>query len=133
MSDYLENKVNDHVLGGPDYTRPATVYVAAYTAAPTDAGGGTEVTTAGGTSYARVPVTNDSTNWPASSSGLKSNGTAISFPVAGASWGPVVAAGVFDAATSGNLLYWGTLTSNKTIDANDQLIFPVGDIDITQD
>ena len=48
-SDYLENEILDHVLGGADYSRPATVYIALYTAAPTDAGGGTEVT---GGSYA---------------------------------------------------------------------------------
>jgi hypothetical protein len=27
-SDYLEAKLQDHALGGPDYVRPATVHVA---------------------------------------------------------------------------------------------------------
>jgi len=83
-SNYLENKVLDHVLGGGDYTRPATVYVALYTVAPSDTGGGTEVT---GGSYARAAVTNNSTNWPAASGGEKSNGTEITFETATASWG----------------------------------------------
>lgn len=131
-SDYLENELLDHVLGGTDYPRPATVYISAYTVAPTDAGGGTEVSTSG-TAYARVAVTNNATNWPAATGGLKSNGTTISFPVATASWGTVVAAAIHDAVTAGNLLYWGTLTANKTIDTNDQLVFAAGDIDITED
>lgn len=133
--DYLEQKILDHVLGGPDLTRPATVYVAAFTAAPTDAGGGTEVS-ASGTAYARVAVTNNATNWPAASGtspASKSNGTAITFPVATAAWGTVVAAAVFDAASGGNLLYWGTLSANKTVDANDQLTFPIGAATFTED
>ena len=129
-SDYLENKVLDHVLGGADYTRPATVYVALYTVAPTDAGGGTECT---GGSYARKDVTNNVTNFPAASSGAKSNGVEIAFVQATASWGTVVAFGIFDAVTAGNLLYWATVTTNKTIDNGDTAKFAVGDLDITED
>lgn len=105
-SDYLENKLLDHWLGNTAFTAPATVYVALYTAAPSDAGSGTEVT---GGSYARVSVTNNTTNWPAASSGSKSNGTAISFPTASAGWGTVEAAALMDASTSGNQLAWAEL------------------------
>jgi len=129
-SDYLENKLLDHVLGGGDYTRPATVYVALFTVAPSDSGGGTEVT---GGSYARVAVTNNVTNWPAASGGAKSNGTEIAFPEATASWGTVVAFAIFDAATAGNMLYWATLTTSKTIDQGDTAKFAVGDLDVTED
>lgn len=37
------------------------------------------------------------------------SGAAVSFPQATASWGTVLAWGVYDAATSGNLLYWDWL------------------------
>ncbi|MGH7067169.1 MAG: phage tail fiber protein [Acetobacteraceae bacterium] len=37
------------------------------------------------------------------------SGAALSFPQATASWGTVVAWGVYDAATAGNLLYWDWL------------------------
>ena len=129
-SDYLENKLLNHVLGGGDYTRPATVYVALYTAAPTDAGGGTEVS---GGSYARVAVTNNATNWPAASGGQKSNGTAITFPAATASWGTVLAWGIFDAASGGNLLYYGTLAENKTISTGATASFAASDLVIRED
>ncbi len=131
-ADYLENKLNDHVLGGPDFVRPATVYVALYTATPSDTGGGTEVS-ATGTAYARLAVTNNATNWPASAAGLKSNGTVLEYAQATASWGTVVAFGIFDAVTAGNLLYWATLTTSKLFDIGDVARFAVGDIDISED
>ena len=51
FTDYLENKVLDHVVGKTSFTMPAVVAVALFTAAPSDAGGGTEVTNAN--NYAR--------------------------------------------------------------------------------
>ncbi len=129
-SDYLENKQLDHALGGPDYSRPATVYVALYTIAPTDAGGGTEVS---GGSYARVAVTNNATNWPAASGGAKSNGTEIIFPKATADWGEAVAFAILDTITGGNFMYWADLTTSKTIGDGDTAKFAVGDLDITED
>lgn len=128
-SDFLENELLDHILGGGDFTRPATIYVALFTSAPTDAGGGVEVS---GGSYARAAVTNNATNWPAASGGSKSNGTAIVFPEATASWGTVVAVGLFDAATAGNLLYWADLTTSKAIGAGDTARFPAGSIALTE-
>ena len=129
--DFLENKVLDHVLGGGDYSRPATVYVALYTATPSDSGGGTEVS---GGSYARVAVTNNSTNWPAASGGSKSNGTAITFPTPSANWGTVTSFGILDASSGGNLLYWGALAANKTINNGDAAPqFAAGALTITED
>ena len=129
-SNGLENALLDHVLGGGDYARPATVYVALYTTAPSDSGGGVEVS---GGSYARKSVTNNSTNWPAASGGAKSNGTAITFVTATASWGEVTAWGLFDDPSAGNLLYWGDLAVFKTVGSGDTATFAVGDIDITED
>lgn len=114
--NYLNNALLDHVLGNIPYTPPATLYFALYTAAPTDAGGGTEVT---GGSYARIGVTNNSTNFPAASNQTKKNANLIDFGTASANWGTIVAVGVFDQLTGGNLLYWGPLTVNKTINAGD--------------
>lgn len=128
-SNYLENKLLDLVLGGVAFSSPATVYFALFTVAPSDTGGGTEV--AGG-NYARVAVTNNATNFPAASSGTKQNGTAITWPTASASWGVVVAIGVFDASTAGNLLYWTTISS-KTVDANDTVSIPINNFTVTED
>ena len=64
LSNYLENKILDHFLGTTSYTMPADVYVALYTAAPNDAGGGTEAT---GGSYARQIATFSSASGGATS------------------------------------------------------------------
>ena len=130
-SDYLENAILDHMLGGPDYTRPATVYLALYTAAPTDAGGGTE---ASGTGYARLAVTNNATNFPAASGGAKANGADFDFATPGAGgWGTVVAVGVFDASSGGNLLRHAALAVNKTINEGDPVSFPIGSLTFSED
>lgn len=118
------------MLGGGDYTRPGTVYVALYTAAPTDAGGGTEAT---GGSYARVAVTNNATNWPAAAAGAKSNGVAITFPTATADWGTVVAFAILDASSGGNFLFWATLTTNREVLTGDTPSFAIGTLVVTED
>lgn len=123
LSNYLENKLIDHFLGTTSFTAPAAVYVALYTVAPTDAGGGTEVT---GGSYARQTAA-----FTASASGATSNSGNIDFTNMPAA--TVVAIGVHDALTSGNLLLWGTLTTNKTTDAGDTLRIATGDLDISID
>lgn len=129
-SDYLENAVLDHLLGKTTYTAPATLYIALFTAAPTDAGGGTEVT---GGSYARAAVTNNTTNFPNASEGAKSNSVAVAFAQATASWGTVTHLGIFDALTSGNLLYWAALTTPKTIQNGDAVSFAAGQLQFTED
>ena len=128
LSAYLENKLNDHVLGGSDYSRAATVYFALFTAAPNESGSGTECS---GGNYSRVAVTNNATNFPASSSGVKANGTAVTFPTASGNWGTVTAFGVFDASTSGNLLYFGSLSASRTVTSGDTARFAAGDFTIT--
>lgn len=107
-SDYLELKMLDHVLGKTTYTAPSTLYVALFTSAPTDAGGGTEVATG---SYARAAVTNDTAKFPNASGGAKSNADDVIFATASASWGTVVAVGIYDASTAGNLLFWTNLAT----------------------
>jgi len=130
-SDVLENKILDAVLGGVTYSSPATVWVALYTAAPTDAGGGTECS---GGSYARVSKTNNATNWPNASGGAKANGTAITFPAPTGNWGTVLAFAIHDHATADQILYWGLVTPNKTVNASDPAPeFAIGDLDVTED
>jgi len=123
LSNYLENKLLDHFLGTTSFTMPAAVYVGLYSAAPGDAGGGTEVS---GGSYAR-----QSAAFTAAASGATSNSANIDFT--GMPAVTVVAIGIHDASTAGNLLLWGTLTTNKTTDAGDTLRIATGDLDITID
>jgi hypothetical protein len=133
-SDYLENEILDHILGAATWTAPATIHVALFTAAPSDSGGGTEVSTGVWTNYSRSAVTNNATNWPAASGGSKSNGTAISFGTAAITGtAPVVTHfALMDASSAGNILYWGALTDAQTINNTNPVSFPISSITITE-
>lgn len=122
FSNYLETKVLDHVFGGVAYTAPTTLYVALYTAAPGEAGGGTECS---GTNYSRQTVTFTTTG------DTTTNDSAIEYSAAGNSWGTLTYAGIFDASSGGNLLTYAALTVSKTIDTGDVLRIPAGEIDIS--
>ncbi|HXI14816.1 MAG TPA: hypothetical protein VNM48_00495 [Chloroflexota bacterium] len=129
LSDYLEAQLLNHVFRTATYTKPVTVYVALYTAAPTDAGGGTEVT---GGAYARQAITSVDASWAAPGvAGLIDNLAAINFPVASAAWGVITHAALLDAITVGNFLFHGALGASKTIGVGDQFIIPIGQLDLT--
>ena len=128
-SDYLENKILGYIYTGAAFSAPANVHIALYTASPTDAGGGTEVS---GGSYARLQKATTTTNFTLSGN-LITNAAAFVWPDATAAWGTVVAVGIFDAASGGNLLHWGDLTASKTIASGDRFELPAGDLDITED
>ena len=125
-SDYLENKVLDHFLGTASTSAPATVYLALFTTDPTDAGSGTEVSTSG-TNYARQSIA-----FSSASSGTTSNSADVEFSQAtGSGFGTVTHFGIFDASTSGNLLFHGALTASKTIAAGDVFKVASGNLSIT--
>jgi len=139
MSDFLENKLIDQLFRGQAAPTTTTLYVGLLTAAPSDSGGGTEVS---GGSYARVAVTSSLANWAGTQSagsttassgsgGQTSNNAAITFPTPSAGWGLVTHFGVYDASTGGNLLFWGALTIAKTINQADTVTFPAASLSIT--
>lgn len=121
MTDYLEDKVRDHVLRGIAYTSPPTVYLGLFTTATTDAGGGTEVV---GGSYGRNAVAFSA---GAAGSGAADNTAAELFSNMPAC--TVTHAALFDAASGGNMLMHAPLSAPKTVGAGDALNFPIGDID----
>ncbi len=124
-TDSLEDALLNHVLRNTAYSSPTTVYVALYTVAPTDVGGGTEVS---GFAYARQAVT-----FAAPSGGTVANSGAVTFPQAsGGAWGTIVAMGIFDALTVGNLLYYGNLTTPKVVGDGDQISFPNGSLTVQE-
>jgi hypothetical protein len=122
-SNYLENKLIDHSLGTTTFTKPTTVYAALYTVAPSDSSAGTEVT---GGSYARQAIT-----FSAASSGSTSNNTNVDFNTMPAV--TVVSVAILDASTSGNMLYHGTLTTNRTVLAGDSIRIASGALVISLD
>jgi hypothetical protein len=130
FSDDLELKLLDHVFGGGDYTRLATVYIALFTAAPNDAGGGTECNYTG---YVRKAVTNNATNFPAAAAGAKSNGVAITFDPCTAGSNSATHFAIMSLSTGGVQLGWGALGAALAISAGITPEFAIGDLDITLD
>jgi hypothetical protein len=127
MSDYLENKIIDWLLRGQSFVPPANCYFALFTATPTDAGGGTEVS---GGSYARAAVTSSLANWAGTqatastsassgTSGTTSNNSVITFPAPTGNWGTIVALAIMDAPTSGNILLYSPLTVSRTVNSGE--------------
>lgn len=129
-SDWLEQQVLNHAFRGVAWTAPTTWYVALFTAAPSDTGGGTEVT---GGSYARVAITSATGSWNAPSlAGLIDNVGAVTFPTATANWGNVVAVGLMTASSGGNLGPYVTISSTA-VNSGSTASFAAGALDITLD
>lgn len=131
ISTYLANELLDHVFSAAAYTRPATVYMALCTAAPTAASTGSTITEPSGNNYARASITNNATNFPASSGGAKSNGAAITFNVPSGSWSTVTHWALCDAASGGNVLFFGALGANENPGNGDTVRFQIGDFDFS--
>jgi hypothetical protein len=108
----------------PSPARPTAWYLGLFTAAPGEAGGGTELS---GSGYARQAITFTV------SGNNASNNAAIEFPTASGSWGTITHVAVFDASTSGNMIAYASLTASKVIDTGDVLRVPTGDLDINLD
>lgn len=122
-STYLNNKILNHVLKNTSYTSPTTVYLALFTSDPTVAGSGTEVT---GGSYARQAVTFSTAS--SSPSVPSSNTGAVTFT--GLPAAAITHGAVYDASTSGNLLYFGDLSSVIITNTDSSITFDAGDITI---
>ena len=123
FSNFLETEILDHVFAGSAYTAPSTKYLALFTAvADGEAGSVTEVSGGG---YARQTVAFTT------SGNTTSNNAAVEYPTATANYGTVTHVAVFDASTSGNMMAYAALSSNKIIETGDVFRVPSGDLDIT--
>jgi hypothetical protein len=124
-SDYMENAIINWLRGTAFPGVPTNVYVALFTTATSDAGGGTEVS---GGSYARAEVAASAAAWtaPSGGNGETENVDPIAFPTATASWGTITHLALFDAASGGNMLYHGALTESKTVGADDSITIGAG-------
>lgn len=123
FSNYLENALINGTLRATTYTAPATVYVGLFTSDPTDAGSGTEVS---GNAYARQAAT-----FAAPSNGAASTNADVQFPQATGNWGTVTHFAIFDALTTGNMMYHGALTTSKTIETGDVFKIATGSLTVT--
>lgn len=123
MSDYLESAILNHVLRNTSFTSPSVVYIGLSTASMNDDASGTELS---GSGYARQTIA-----FNAPSSGACTNSADVDFPVATGTWGAITHYSIWDAASSGNMLAHGALTTSKTVTSGDILRIGTGQVTIT--
>jgi hypothetical protein len=131
-SNFLENKVLDHVLTATSYTAPTTRYLALFTntsgsaAANLEAGTLTDEVSTSGSAYGREEIT-----FAAASGGSSASNATVTFDTATANWGTITHVAVMDAATSGNVLFYGAVTTSKTIETGDTFQVSSGNLTIS--
>lgn len=127
FSNYLENKILDHVFKVAAFAVPLNIYIALSTADPTDTGGG--IAEPVGNAYARTLAN----AWDAAANGATQNTNQVTFPTATGNWGNITHFAIFDAAVAGNMIAHGSLTTAKAVTTGDTPRFNAGDIDVTLD
>ena len=126
-SDYLEDKLLDHVLGNTAFTQPSNIYLALFTAdTGLEANSPSAEISTSGTAYGRQSV-----SFAASLSGSASTSATVTFSAATANWGTVTHVAVMDASTSGNVLFYGAVTTSKTIESGDTFQVSSGNLTVS--
>lgn len=123
FTDYAENKILNLMRNVAWTEFPA--YLALFTTATNDAGGGTEVS---GGSYARQLV---GLSEATGTGGTTSNAADIVFPTATADWGTITHCALMDAGTVGNMIMHSALDVSKTVADGDAFKVNAGDLDVT--
>ena len=127
FSDDAEAKVLDHVFGLATYTTP-TLYLGVSTSDPTETGGGLSEPVGNG--YARIAT--DPDDWERSMN-VVDNANELTFAEATGSWGTITHFALYDAASAGNLVIYGALTTARSISAATTLRFPATNLTFTLD
>lgn len=123
-TDFLSNKLIDEIFRGQAYPWPATTYLSLFSAPPSNAGGGTELSYSG---YARVALPSTmtelsgtqgagTTSASSGTGGRVSNNLTKVFPSPGSD-ATTNAGGLHDLSAAGNLLFWKDFAA-KSITAN---------------
>ncbi len=123
MSDYLELKFLDHFTGTASTSAPSAVYLGLSTGSLGDDNGGTELS---GNNYTRKAIT-----FASASSGSIASNASVEFNSATGSWGTVSHFGIYDASSSGNLLFHGAFSASKAIASGDVLKVASGSLTIS--
>ena len=125
-SDFLELKLLDHALATTAYTAPGNVYVGLHTGSPGDDDAGSNEITGNG--YTRKVAA-----FAAAASGSASTNATITFDAATGTWGTITHISLYDATTSGNLMFHGAVTTSKTIETGDTFQISNGNLTISLD
>ena len=121
FSDFWENKILNYLFSKDTYS-PPTIHIGLSTSDPGDDGSG--LSEPSGNGYTRIQTS--SNDWNASAGGVISNSQNITFSQATGNWGTITHFALFDAASGGNILAGGALSTAKTIGDGDTATFTGG-------
>ena len=126
FSTYLAQKLIDHTLRGAAYTAPANLHLALFTADPTDDNDTAKEVS--GAWYGRKSIT----SWtaPIGTGTVTSNSNALTYTAVSGSAVTVTHWGLYDQATSGNLMFSGAWDVSKVLNVDDVFTVNAGDVDI---
>lgn len=126
FSNYLEDQITGWIAG-TSMTAPTATFVQLYSQDPTDAGSAT------GALYSRVTVASGAGSWTRGTGGAGTitNASAITITSSATATASATHFGVFDASATGNLLFYGALTTSKSIAVGDEVKFNASALTLT--
>jgi hypothetical protein len=135
LTNYLESGLLNHIFRNNPYSAPSSLYVGlnkSFISGNIETGIVDEPASG---NYARQGYLSNTSKWitPFSSGSAMTthNIDIIEFPVATANIGNISGVFIADSLTSGNILFYGQLTSTRNIREGDQFIFPSGALKVT--
>jgi hypothetical protein len=135
-SNYLEKKVLDHVLRNTAYSQPSGLWLALFNntsgnaATNLEAGTLTDETSTSGTAYVRKTIAFDAATGTNPTVALST--ATVTFDAATADWGTITHVAIMDSVTAGagNVLFYGAVTTSKTIQTGDTFQVTAGNLTI---
>lgn len=126
FSNYLEDQITGWIAG-TSMTAPTATFVQLYSQDPTDAGSAT------GALYSRVTVASGAGSWTRGTGGAGTitNASAITITSSATATASATHFAVFDASATGNLLFYGALTTSKSIAVGDEVKFNASALTLT--
>lgn len=124
---FYKNLVMNGLFHGELMSIPEDYYLGFSKTLPDIDGTGVMEPSRTGTGYTRIRLE----NMTKSNTGVIYNTNVISFPESELEWGEMTAYVVYDSVSDGNLLFYGNLSKNITVDANTAVTIPAGQMVIS--
>jgi hypothetical protein len=126
FSNYLEDQITNWIAG-TSMTAPTATFVQLYNGDPTDTGsGGTGL-------YSRITIASGTGSWTRGTggNGTITNASAFTITSSATATASATHVAVWDASTAGNLLFFGALTTAKTVASGDEVKFNASALTLT--
>lgn len=124
---YFKNLVMGNVFNSKTNPAiPSKYYLGISSTEPTQSGTNVNEPSGSGSNYSRVAIA----SFSAPNNGAVTNATNLEFPESYTSWGLFPYYVIFDAATGGNLLMYGKLSPERTIEENTVLTVSSGALEL---